>query len=117
MRFRIKAGRNVTLKMGTGHPGYEFGLDEIGTEDAARTAAEWVAAGAVEDISPEPEPEPVKEPEPIKELEPEKVPEPVIAEEEPEPEPVKETEPVPEKVPTLIKRGRGRPSGSGAKRK
>jgi len=102
MRFRIKAGRNVTLKMGTGHPGYEFGLDEIGTPDALETAVEWVAAGAVEDISPEPEPEPVKEPEPIKEL---------------EPEPVKEPESDPEKVPTLVKRGRGRPSGSGAKRK
>ena len=52
-KFKINRGRNVTLKMGTGHPGYIFRLDEIGGDNPDATADAWVKDGVIEDITPD----------------------------------------------------------------
>ena len=62
-RYQIREGRNVTLKMGTGHPGYVFGLAELASEQPEEVIEQLLKDKVVEDVSPKPEPEVKPEPE------------------------------------------------------
>ena len=71
MRYRIKEGRAVTLKMGTAKPGYEFGVEEVNGDDPKGTLEQLYATGYIEIVEVEEKviPEAVveaKEPEPKK---------------------------------------------------